>query len=89
MGPIIDNKTELYVPFFFKSTVSMRAGTIIHEARHASWKGHDDGSNDSSWEYNGAWRYQVSWLAWFVNKCPNTSAALKVAAVQRANQNPR
>lgn len=85
-GPIIDNYTELKLPFFFGSTVSMRAGTLIHEARHASWKGHDDDPNDSSWGYNGAWRYHVCWIAWFLNRCQNTTAALKTAAQQRANQ---
>lgn len=84
-GPIIDNKTELYMRFFFEAAVSQRAGTIIHEARHASWKGHDNDPDDSSWGYNGAWRYHVSWLAWFTFKCENTSAAMKTAAVQRAN----
>lgn len=84
-GPGIDNWTQLKLPFFFKSTVSMRAGTIIHEARHADWKGHDDDPNDSSWEFKGAWRYHVSWISWFLNQCKNTSVAMKDAARQRAN----
>lgn len=85
-GPIIDNYTALKMPFFFSSTVSMRAGTIIHEARHASWKGHDDDPDDSSWGYNGAWRYHVCWIAWFLNRCTNSSTAMKTSARQRANQ---
>ena len=80
-----DEYTELYMKFFFGPSVSMRASTIIHEARHADWVGHDDGGNDSSWEYNGAWRFQVSWLAWFIKGCENSSTAMKVAARQRAN----
>jgi hypothetical protein len=85
-GPIIDENTELYMPFFYTRSVPERAGTIIHEARHASWKSHDDDPLDSSWAYNGAWRYHVSWLAEFANKCLNTSPAMKALAVQRANQ---
>jgi hypothetical protein len=80
-----DEYTELYMGFFFGSTVSMRASTIIHEARHADWVGHDEDGNDSSWGYNGAWRFQVSWLAWFIKGCQNSSTAMKVAARQRAN----
>src|SRR5262245_14032290 len=75
----------LYMPFFYGSTVPMRAGTIIHEARHASWVGHDVDPKDSSWAYNGAWRFHVSWLAWFARACQNSTLALKASAVQRAN----
>jgi hypothetical protein len=85
-GTFVDNWTQLKLPFFFRSSVSMRAGTLIHEARHASWKGHDDDPNDSSWGFNGAWRYQVCWVSWFLNRCQNTTAALKTSARQRANQ---
>jgi hypothetical protein len=85
-GPIIDNYTALKMPFFFQSSVAMRAGTIIHEARHASWKSHDDDPNDSSWGFNGAWRYHVCWIAWFLNQCTNSSQAMKDSARQRANQ---
>ena len=46
-GPIIDNYTELYLPFFYNENVVERAATILHEARHADWCGHNgnDGSN--------------------------------------------
>lgn len=52
-GPFIDSETELYLAFFAQA-VSLRAGTLIHEARHADGRGHDKGDNDSSWGYNGA-----------------------------------
>lgn len=84
-GPIIDNYTQLYLPFFFGQGVSLRAGTLIHEARHADGKGHNSGSNDSSWSYNGAWRWQVCWLAWFAFEGVATSTAMKNQARQRAN----
>jgi hypothetical protein len=29
-GPIVDNWTQLYLPFFYNQGVSLRAGTIIH-----------------------------------------------------------
>ena len=83
-GPFVDDKTELYLPYFAQA-VSLRAGTLVHEARHADGRGHDAGSNDSSWEYNGAWRWQVCWLAWFAFAGTRTSTAMKTMARQRAN----
>jgi hypothetical protein len=84
-GPLIDESTELYVPFFYGPTVPMRAAVLIHEARHANWVGHDSNGNDSSWGYDGAWRFEVSWLAWYARACRNATLALKASAVQRAN----
>jgi len=83
-GPFIDDKTELYLAYFAQA-VSLRAGTLVHEARHADGRGHDSGSNDSSWSYNGAWRWQVCWLAWFAFAGTRTSTAMKTLATQRAN----
>jgi hypothetical protein len=83
-GPLTDDKTELYLAYFAQA-VSLRAGTLVHEARHADGKGHDSGKNDSSWEYNGAWRWQVCWLAWFAFAGTRTSTAMKTMATQRAN----
>lgn len=42
-----DNYTRLYLPFFYNENVVERAGTLVHEARHADWCGHNgnDGSN--------------------------------------------
>lgn len=42
-----DNYTQLYLPFFCNENVVERAGTLVHEARHADWCGHsgNDGSN--------------------------------------------
>lgn len=55
-GPVVDNYTQLYMNFFYGETVVQRAGTIFHEARHASgWCSHDsscpDGNNscDPNW----------------------------------------
>lgn len=49
-GVIIDNYTRLYIPFFYDENVVERAGTLVHEARHADWCGHNgnDGSNPCS-----------------------------------------
>lgn len=46
-GPVVDNYTELYLPFFYNENVVQRAGTLLHESRHADWCGHNgnDGSN--------------------------------------------
>ena len=91
-GPIIDNYTNLYLSFFYELSVPERAGTILHEARHADGKGHDAGSNclrgrscDSSWDYNGANRYQVTWLWWYRAAGVNTTEALKIRARDRGN----
>ncbi len=84
-GAFVDDRTELYLFFFYSQGVSLRAGTLVHESRHADGKGHDSGFNDSSWEYNGAWRWQVCWLAWFAAAGTRTSVAMKTQATQRAN----
>ncbi len=83
-GPFVNDRTELYLGYFAQG-VSLRAGTLVHEARHADGRGHDAGNNDSSWGYNGAWRWHVCWLAWFAAAGTRTSAAMKTAARQRAN----
>ncbi|MFY9622231.1 MAG: hypothetical protein WAQ99_20615 [Pyrinomonadaceae bacterium] len=43
-----DNYTKLFIPFFYDEDVVTRAGTLIHEARHADGCGHNgnDGSNE-------------------------------------------
>jgi hypothetical protein len=49
-GFLIDNYTRLKRPFFYSENVVERAATILHEARHADWCGHNgnDGSNRCS-----------------------------------------
>ncbi len=46
-GTIIDNYTNLYMKFFYDENVVERAATLVHEARHADWCGHNgnDGTN--------------------------------------------
>jgi hypothetical protein len=80
-----DEWTRLFLGYFYNLGVSNRAGTLLHEARHADGKGHDSGNNDSSWGYNGAWRWHVCWLAWFAFEGTNTSTAMRTQATQRAN----
>lgn len=77
--------TELFLPFFYERSVPERAGTLVHEARHASGKSHDSGKRDSSWQYNGAWRWHAVWLAKFSSGGKRTSKALRTLARQRAN----
>lgn len=84
-GAFANDWTRLFLPYFYGQGVSLRAGTIVHEARHADGRGHDSGNNDSSWGYNGAWRWQVCWLAWFAAAGTRTSTAMKTQARQRAN----
>jgi len=43
----IDDTAEFYIPFFYGENVVERAGTLVHESRHADWCGHNgnDGTN--------------------------------------------
>ncbi len=92
-GPIIDNYTELYAPFFYGTSVVERASTILHESRHADGWLHDapdssclrHASCDSSWNYDGANRWQVTWLWWYRNEATDTTPAMKARAKDRGN----
>jgi hypothetical protein len=88
----VDYRTELYWPFFYDENVVERAGTIVHEARHAYGKGHDGGegcksgvSCDLRWESYGANYYHVMYLAWFRAAAVNTTSAMKDRARDGAN----
>jgi hypothetical protein len=95
----LDHYTEFYWPFFYGLDVSARAGTVFHEARHASGCGHNGGSSckrgkscDKAWgdgcrEYRGqgANQFQVNYLAWYANSAWRTTPALRSSAVARAN----
>lgn len=89
--PSPDQKTELYLNFFYQLSAPERAATIIHEARHASEKGHNSsdcwlgGGCDTSWAYNGAYRYHVTWAMHFVDRGINAPAPLKKRLVDRTN----
>jgi hypothetical protein len=91
-GPVIDNRTELYMPFFNDFNVAERASIILHEARHASWKNHDSsgcalgGQCDSSWGFNGAFRYQVAWAAQFAYRAFTAPSPVRQRLVDRANE---
>lgn len=55
-GVIVDNWTQLYIPFFFQETVTQRAGTIFHEARHAQgWCSHTNSCLDGSGSCDPNW----------------------------------
>lgn len=84
-GWFVDEWTRLFLDFFYTQGVPERAGTLVHEARHAdAGKSHTNGQ-DPDWAYNGAFRFQIAWLAWFMNQCNNTSPAMKIRARQDAN----
>jgi hypothetical protein len=88
----VDAYTDLYLPFFYQLSVPERAGTILHESRHADGVSHDAGTNcprmgscDSSWEYNGANRWQVVWLWDYAFTAVDTNLALRDRARDRGN----
>jgi len=83
-GPTVDDRTVLKWPFFYGEVVVQRAGTILHEARHAAGKSHNGGSGcprgkscDTNWAYQGANMYQVLYLWWFRVDGTRTTSAMK------------
>jgi len=100
-GPVIDNYTELYWPFFYGETVVQRAGTIFHEARHMDGCAHngqggcpaggescDRGWSDGCWGWwsgNGANAYTVLYQWWFASTATWTTSTVRASAVSEAN----
>lgn len=85
-GWFVDEWTRLFLDFFYTEGVPERAGTLVHEARHAdAGKSHDGNGQDPDWAHSGANVFQIAWLAWFINQCQNTSPAMKTRARQDAN----
>jgi hypothetical protein len=88
----LDSWTKLGIPWFYHSTVPERAGTVVHEARHANGVGHSScgcprgKSCDKDWNYFGANTYQVIWLEWFASTAANTTPAMQQRARDRANE---
>jgi hypothetical protein len=89
----IDLQNTIY---FYEKTVFQRASTFVHEARHISGKAHrgdfppgsayGSGSGaDESWDWNGAWRWQAVWLAWYWAAATNSTEALRARARIEAN----
>lgn len=82
---------KYFQTFYFKRSVVERASTIIHETRHIN-KTHDAGSAcvdgdscDTSWESNGANKYQAQWLREFVFYGVRANLMMKHRARDRAN----
>lgn len=93
--------THLYLPFFYEEDVVQRAGTLVHEARHAEgWCSHEcscprGGSCDpnfgagcTGWfssDGMGTNAYQVIFLNWYATTATWATDALKASAVIEAN----
>lgn len=92
----------LFLPFFYTlgggtvRDVAIRAGTLVHEARHIGEKPHDadfppgsvygsGGGADSSWGYEGAWMYHALYLWWFYAAGTRTTIALRQSAKSFGN----
>jgi len=91
-GLFVDEWTQLYMPFFYSENVIQRAGTILHESRHAGGKGHNGGSScprgsscDSNWSYSGGNQYQALWLWWFRVEGRGWTSAMSQQAKDEAN----
>lgn len=98
-GPFIDNWTQLNVPFFVENVV-VRAGEIVHEARHADcffschWHDGDGGGHDQcprhrscdhTWATNGANTWDVFWYWWFTVEAHKYSLGFRQMAADRGN----
>jgi hypothetical protein len=86
-----DKVTSFAIPVLGEMDVLDRATLVLHEARH-----HDKDHNyardrsgtftkDTSWEYNGAWRYEVEWLAVWSQEAVNAPIGWKCEAARRAD----
>jgi hypothetical protein len=83
--PIIEScNTRLWLPFFYDQLVEERPSALVHEARHWDGSWHNRGDRDSSWGYNGAWRWEVSWLSWYAAAAANAPKYLKCDAQRQA-----
>ena len=83
-GFFVDDRTVLKWPFFYGENVIERAGTILHESRHAAGKGHNGGSGcprgkscDTNWNYQGANMFQVLYLWWFYVDGTRTTSGMR------------
>lgn len=87
-----DERIRLMLPFWDQN-VATRAGTLIHEARHAGGYDHNasdsscprEGSCDTSYSYRGANTLQVQWLAQYYRSGNASNYAARSAALGRAN----
>lgn len=92
----------LFLNFFYTMgggtvrDVVVRAGTLVHEARHVGERPHDadfppgsvfgsGGGADSSWGYEGAWMYHALYLWWFSAQGARTTIALRQSAKAMGN----
>ncbi len=86
-----DNRTVLKWPFFYGQSVVERAGSIVHEARHAAWwNSHNGGSGcprgsscDKRWSDMRANSYEVLYLWWFYVDGVRTTTGMRNFARQR------
>jgi hypothetical protein len=93
-GPFIDNYTQLWPKFFYGGyDAVLRAGTLVHEARHADGFGHSEsdtrcprgGSCDTRFGDSGANTYQVRWLSEFSSLATQHPIEMRRVAANRAN----
>ncbi len=87
----VNDRTQLEFPFFYGQGVPERAGTIVHEARHADGRRHNScscprgGSCDQRWLDKGANSYENLYMWWFVDRGINTTTTMKRRAQHRVN----
>lgn len=87
-----DERIELHLPMWAQN-VAVRAGLLVHEARHAGGYSHNasaascpaGGSCDSAYSYRGANTLEVQWLAQYFRANNASNAAMRLAARSRAN----
>jgi hypothetical protein len=91
------SQMKLFLGYWYDQDVSVRASTLLHEARHLGGKSHNakfpkgsvfgegKGGADSEWGYEGAWMFEVLYLWWFYADGRRTTTALRQRARQEAN----
>ena len=96
------------LPFFYQRDVVGRAATLVHESRHFGGKSHDanfrswsafpvgKSGADSSWDYQGAWMFDVLYLLVLCSRCAHHDCvtaigqtARQFSARQRVRQSSR
>lgn len=81
-----DFELLLFVPAnFYSQFAEERASTLVHESRHWDGPCHDAGNNDSSWELDGAWHWEVAWLSWYAAEATPAPKGLRCNAQDQAN----
>jgi len=92
-GAFVDDRVELYSPFFFSQTSSLRAAILFHEARHAAGYSHTapgscsarvKGTCDKWFDGKSPMSYHVRWLAGYAKRATRVAKDVRDRAYDEA-----